>query len=73
MEVFDFSRFENWRLFIRASEREKNRVWEKKMAPGLLTEQNSVTTEQLSAKVEKISIDKKDQNLYDDKENGFRG
>ena len=43
------------------------------MAPGLLTEQNSVTTEQLSAKVEKISIDNKDQNLYDDKGNGFRG
>ena len=40
------------------------------MAPGLLTEQNQVTAEQLVNKVEKIKIDKKD-NLYDDKENGW--
>ena len=39
------------------------------MAPGLLTEQNQVTAEQLVNKVEKIKIDKKDH-LYDDKENG---
>jgi len=37
------------------------------MAPGLLTEQNQVTAEQLVNKVEKIKIDKKDH-LYDDKE-----
>ena len=30
MEVFDFSRFENWRLFIRAIEREKKIEFEKK-------------------------------------------